>query len=182
MYLRAELQEKIQPQSHYFTHGDSHKRFNPAGPQHAQVAACQGVLDYFAAVHRHHGGSESTSLTAMMQSVHALTAAYEAELAAPLIDYLAQAPQARLLGKAHNRDGDRAATIAFQPLGKSAGDVATALQAAGIGAERGHFYAHRLMTALGIDPADGVVRISLVHYNSTAEVDRILLALEQALR
>ncbi|MEE4143613.1 MAG: aminotransferase class V-fold PLP-dependent enzyme [Halieaceae bacterium] len=182
MYLRAELQESMQPQSHYFIQGDSHKRFNPAGPQHAQVAACQGVLDYFAAVHRHHGGSESVSVTAMMQSVHAMTASHEARLAAPLIDYLAHAPRVRLLGKTHCRDGDRAATIAFQPQDKSAGDVATALQARGIGAERGHFYAHRLMTSLGIDPADGVVRISLVHYNTGAEVDRILVALEQALQ
>ncbi len=181
MYLRAELQESIQAQSHFFIQGDSHKRFNPAGPQHAQVAACQGVLDYFAALHRHHGGSESESATAMLQSVHALTAAHEARLAAPMVDYLDHAPQVRLLGKTHVRDGDRSTTIAFQPLGKSAADVAKALQARDIGVEHGHFYAHRLMTGLGIDPADGVVRISLVHYNSVAEVDRILAALDQAL-
>lgn len=181
MYLRAELQESIQAQSHYFIQGDSHKRFNPAGPQHAQVAGCQGVLDYFAALHRHHGGSESVSATAMLQSVHALTAAHEARLAAPLVDYLDHAPQARLLGKAHIRDGDRSTTIAFQPLGKSAADVAKALQARDIGVEHGHFYAHRLMTSVGIDPAAGVVRISLVHYNTVDEVDRILAALDQAL-
>lgn len=181
MYLRADLQESVQSQCHYFVRGDSHKRFNPAGPQHAQVAACQGVLDYFGAVHRHHGGSESVSATAMMQSVHAVTTGHEARLVAPLIDYLAHAPQVRLLGKTHGRDGDRTATIAFEPREKSAADVATALQERGIGAERGHFYAHRLLTSLGIDPADGVVRISLVHYNTVAEVERILVALEQAL-
>jgi cysteine desulfurase family protein (TIGR01976 family) len=181
MYLRAELQDSIQPQSHYFIQGDSHKRFNPAGPQHAQVAASQGVLDYFEALHRHHGGNESASATAVMQSVHALIADHETRLVAPLIDYLAHAPWVRLLGKANTRDGDRVATIAFQPLRKSAGDVATALQARGIGAERGHFYAHRLMTSLGIDPAEGVVRISLVHYNTVAEVERILTALDQVL-
>jgi cysteine desulfurase family protein (TIGR01976 family) len=182
MYLRAELQESMQSQSHYFIQDDSHKRFNPAGPQHAQVAACQGVLDYFGAVHQHHGGSEPTSLTAMMQSVHAMAAGHEARLVSPLVDYLAHAPQVRLLGKTHCRDHDRVATIAFKPRDKSAGDVATALQSRGIGAERGHFYAHRLMAGLGIDPADGVVRISLVHYNTVAEVDRILVALEHALR
>jgi selenocysteine lyase/cysteine desulfurase len=90
-------------------------------------------------------------------------------------------PKVRLLGKNHCRDGDRAATIAFKPLAKSAAVVAAALQAQGIGAERGHFYAHRLLKNLGIDPEDGVVRISLVHYNTVQEVERILVALEQAL-
>ena len=182
MYLRAELQESIVPQSHYFVRGDSHKRFNPAGPQHAQVAACQGVLDYFGELYRRHGGAEPASAAAMMQSLHVLVAAHEARLAAPLLDYLAHSPQVRLLGKPHCKDGDRVATIAFKPQGKSSGEVATSLQAQGIGAEQGHFYAHRLMTNLGIDPEDGVVRISLVHYNTGSEVDRILVALEQALR
>lgn len=181
MYLRAQLQESIQPQCHYFVRGDSHKRFNPAGPQHAQVAACQGVLDYFGSLYRRHCGSEPVSATAMMQSLHPLMAAHETGLAAPLIDYLARSPKVRLLGKNHCRDGDRAATIAFKPLAKSAAVVAAALQAQGIGAERGHFYAHRLLKNLGIDPEDGVVRISLVHYNTVQEVERILVALEQAL-
>lgn len=182
MYLRRELQNSIPPQSHYFVQGDSHKRFNPAGPQHAQVAACQGVLDYFDALHRRHGGSESLSATAKMQALHKLMAGHEQQLTTPLLDYLDHDPRVRLLGKTHCRDGDRAATITFKPMAKSAGDVAMAMQDLGIGVERGHFYAHRLIKNIGIDPEDGVVRISLVHYNTGAEVDRILAALDQALR
>jgi cysteine desulfurase family protein (TIGR01976 family) len=181
MYLRAELQASLPEQSHYFTRGDSHKRFNPAGPQHSQVAACQGVLDYFDLLYRHHEGSEPVSAVARMQSLYRLTAAHEGQLAAPLLDYLNQSPAARLLGKSHGRDGDRAATIAFRPVTKSAAAVAAAMQALGIGTEHGHFYAHRLLSNLGIDPADGVVRLSLVHYNTPAEVDRILAALDRAL-
>ena len=51
----------------------------------------------------------------------------------------------------------------------------------GIGAEHGSFYAHRLITDLGIDPDDGVVRLSLVHYGNLDDVDRILRALDSAL-
>ena len=181
MYLRSELQDSMQPQCHYFIQGDSHKKFNPAGPQHAEVAACQGVLDYFAALHRHHGGSEAVATSTMLESLHTLLAGHEQQLATPLLDYLDHAPQARLLGKTHCRDGDRAATIAFKPITKPAIEVVAALHARHIGAERGHFYAHRLMQNLGIDPEDGVVRISLVHYNTAEEVDRIIVALDQAL-
>jgi cysteine desulfurase family protein (TIGR01976 family) len=181
MYLRYELQDSIAPQCHYFIQGDSHKKFNPAGPQHAEVAACQGVLDYFGALHRHHGGSESVAATGMMESLHTLLAGHEQQLASSVLDYLGHSPLTRLLGKSHCRESDRAATIAFKPLAKSTGDVVAALQARQIGAEHGHFYAHRLMQNLGIDPEEGVVRISLVHYNTVEEVDRILVALDQAL-
>jgi len=42
----------------------------------------------------------------------------------------------------------------------------------------GDFYALRCVQALGMDPEDGVVRVSLVHYNSTEEIDRLLAALD----
>jgi cysteine desulfurase family protein (TIGR01976 family) len=181
MYLRADLQRDLPPQCHYFVEDQAHKRFNPAGPQHAQVAACQGVLDYFDAVYRHHGGGGAAGSAPAMASLHALMAAHEAELAAPLLDYLHRSPHARLLGKADGSDGDRAATIAFSPLRRRSSEVAAALHSQGIGAEWGHFYAHRLLSRLGIDPAEGVVRISLVHYNCLPEVQRILTALDRTL-
>ncbi|MCZ6883641.1 MAG: aminotransferase class V-fold PLP-dependent enzyme, partial [Gammaproteobacteria bacterium] len=55
------------------------------------------------------------------------------------------------------------------------------LQDAGIGTENGNFYAHRLISDLGIDPDDGVVRLSLVHYNTQEDVEKILTELDQAL-
>ena len=45
----------------------------------------------------------------------------------------------------------------------------------------GDFYAHRCIEALGIDPNDGVVRVSMVHYNTEDEVDRLLSALDEIL-
>ena len=181
MYIRSGLRESLPPQSHYFVEGDSHKRFNPAGPQHAQVAGCHGVLEYFDALHRHHGGNETASTRERLQSVYALTANYEEQLAAPLLDYLDHSPQVRLLGKNHGKDSDRPATLAFEPVNSSSSDVAAALQCLDIGCEHGHFYAHRLLRNLGVDPSTGVVRISLVHYNTRSEVDKILAALDRVL-
>jgi selenocysteine lyase/cysteine desulfurase len=42
-------------------------------------------------------------------------------------------------------------------------------------------YAYRLCEALGLDPADGVVRVSLVHYNTVEEIDRLIAVLDRAL-
>ena len=52
------------------------------------------------------------------------------------------------------------------------------LESRGIVAGAGDFYAPRVLEATGIDPADGVVRCSLVHYNTADEVDRLTIALE----
>ena len=42
-------------------------------------------------------------------------------------------------------------------------------------------YAHRLCEALGIGPEDGVVRISLVHYNRAEEIERLIGVLDEIL-
>ena len=181
LYLKADLQAQLPAQCHFFNRGDSRKRFDPAGPQHAEVAACQGVLEYFDKLSLHHKADSTSPATGQMAQLHALFAAHEQQLASPLLDYLGHAPNVRVLGKAHCRDNDRAATIAFTPKGQTAAALATALQAEGIGVECGNFYAHRLLQHTGIDPAAGVLRISLVHYNTHAEVQRIISTLDAAL-
>ena len=42
-----------------------------------------------------------------------------------------------------------------------------------------NFYAWRCLEALNIDPDDGVVRLSLTHYNSKDDVNKLLLALDK---
>ncbi len=52
-----------------------------------------------------------------------------------------------------------------------------------VGIRYGHFYAYTLIDTLSpkVDVDDGVVRISLVHYNTTEEVERIIATLEEVL-
>ena len=45
----------------------------------------------------------------------------------------------------------------------------------------GDFYAVRPLKALGIDPDEGVVRLSFVHYTSENEVKRLIEALKKIL-
>ena len=59
--------------------------------------------------------------------------------------------------------------------------VAAALAAHGIMAGGGHFYAVRLLEALGIDPEHGVLRLSFVHYTHPDEVARAIAALDAVL-
>ena len=54
--------------------------------------------------------------------------------------------------------------------------MAERLAGRGIFVWHGNFYALPLTEALGLEP-EGVVRIGLLHYNTTEEIDRLLTAL-----
>ena len=45
----------------------------------------------------------------------------------------------------------------------------------------GHFYSKRLIDCLKLADGDGVVRLSLVHYNTVEEVDRLVDAMRTVL-
>jgi selenocysteine lyase/cysteine desulfurase len=47
-----------------------------------------------------------------------------------------------------------------------------------IGIRYGDFYARRLIHDLGLADQGGVVRVSMVHYNTIAECDRLIHILE----
>jgi selenocysteine lyase/cysteine desulfurase len=181
MYVNAEMRGELTSQAHYFNSGNPTKDYNPAGPQHAQVAACAGVLDYFDDLHQHHFGASELSRNARLQDIHHLILQHENELATPILDYIHNHRDLRLIGKTHTRDNDRAPTVALKPLRQSAAALTHKLQDQGIGTENGNFYAHRLIGDLGIDTSDGVVRLSLVHYANQQDVERILAALDSAL-
>jgi selenocysteine lyase/cysteine desulfurase len=52
-----------------------------------------------------------------------------------------------------------------------------------IGIRYGHFYAYTLISTLEpkLDPTDGVVRASFVHYNTIEEVNRFIETLDEIL-
>ncbi|MCP4489084.1 MAG: aminotransferase class V-fold PLP-dependent enzyme [Gammaproteobacteria bacterium] len=180
LYVNADIYPELTTQTHYFLSGNPAKDFNPAGPQHAQVAACAGVIDYFDTLHQHHFGDTSANAATKMLDLHGLIQQHENILAAPLLDFLASHKDIHLIGKPDTSDNDRAPTIAFKPLKQSSQSLVYQLQDAGIGTENGDFYAHRLITDLGIDTEDGVVRLSLVHYNQQADVEKIIRELDKA--
>ncbi|MCS6759903.1 MAG: cysteine desulfurase-like protein, partial [Candidatus Devosia euplotis] len=51
----------------------------------------------------------------------------------------------------------------------------------GIMAAGGHFYAWRLLEALGIAPEHGVLRLSFVYYTTPAEINQLIAALDAEL-
>ena len=67
---------------------------------------------------------------------------------------------------------ERVPTVCFNIPGVLPKDVTAAAARAGIGIRDGHMYSPRLMARLGLAKETGAVRVSLVHYNIPAEIDR----------
>ena len=174
MVIRRALGETLPNQGHYFNHGSLYKRFTPAGPDHAQIAASAGMADYFDALYDHHFGDQA-SPAERGEAVHRLMRDQEKILLQPVLNYLRQKNSARLLGP--DQAQNRAPTVAVD-LGKPALEVAQKLADYGIMAGGDNFYAVRALEGMGIDPAQGVLRISFVHYTDQAEIDKLLNALD----
>ena len=71
--------------------------------------------------------------------------------------------------------------MAFSVRGQASREVVEALDGHQLATRFGHFYAPAGVEALGLEPEDGIVRVSLVHYNTHDEVQRLLSALEEVL-
>jgi selenocysteine lyase/cysteine desulfurase len=176
MVVRRDLADRLPNQGHFFNAAARTKRFTPAGPDHAQVAACAGIADYVDTLAEAHGIGGASAERA--RAVHDLIRARETALLAPLLEWAADRNDLRLIGP--RSPAARAPTVALD-LGRSAAPVAAALADHGIIAGGGHFYAVRPLEALGIDAEAGVLRLSLLHYTTEAETGRAIAALDAVL-
>lgn len=176
MVLREAFGFELPGQAHFFNHGVLYKRHTPAGPDHAQIAACAGMADYVDAVAAHHGVTGDAA--ARNRAVHDLMRVQEVAVIQPLLDYLSARNDVRMLGP---REAARRAPTVAAELNRAAEPVSEELGRNGIACWAGDFYAVRPLTALGIDLDKGVLRMSAVHYTSAEEVARLIEALDRVL-
>ena len=83
-----------------------------------------------------------------------------------------------ILTKKESRNKSRAPTISFTVNGKSSKEICDYLVKNNIGIRNGNFYAWRILKALNIDEEDGVVRASMVHYNTEEDVNLLIKHLD----
>src|SRR5690606_20094210 len=173
MAIRPDLAKALPNQGHYFNDAKLRYRLTPAGPDHAQIAASAGIVDYLEQV----AALAPASVEGLdpFRRAHAAMRAQEVALSAPLLDYLRSRNDIRLIGPADPQS--RAPTISV--LAKEPGiDIARRLTKHGVMASGGNFYAVRLLDALGIDPHNhGVLRLSFVHYTTPEEITQLIEAL-----
>ena len=140
-----------------------------------------GILEYIDAIATHHGVDASASPVQRLEHAFALFSAHEQQLAAPLLGYLSERSDVRIIGKPSPNASDRVPTISFVIDGVDSATIPPLLDAQQLAVRFGHFYAHRAIESLGLHARNGVVRISFQHYNEPAEIERLLTGLDAAL-
>jgi selenocysteine lyase/cysteine desulfurase len=176
MAVRPELAAQLPNQGHFFNDIKPRYRLTPAGPDHAQIAASAGIVDYLEAVADIAGPSVEGANP--FRRAHAAMRAQEVSLSTALLDYLRNRNDIQLIGPSDPLR--RAPTIALRHSEPGLA-LAKRLATHGVMAGGGHFYAWRLLEALGIDPNHGVLRLSFVHYTTPEEIQQLIAALDAEL-
>ena len=140
-------------------------------------AGLAAAVDYLAWLGEQTGASGDRR--AKLAHAYAAATAYEMPLAQRLINGLLEIPGLKIQGIANsNRLHERVPTVSITHPRRTNSDLARALGEQGINLWSGHNYAIELVRHLGLNEADGVLRIGLAHYNTEAEVDRVVGALK----
>ncbi len=179
MYVSPDFLEMLQPQCHFFNAHRPWSQLDAAGPDHAGIAALAGLGDYFEILYDHHFEKSELPLNVKASTISDLMNSHEASLCKVLLERLTDLPT-RIFGK--NTMQGREANIALISQNATSAQLSTLLGKRGIATKHGHFYAYRILKKMGLDPDDGVLRLSFAHYNTMKETERLVTALTDILQ
>jgi cysteine desulfurase family protein (TIGR01976 family) len=145
------------------------------------VAGMDAAVNYLAQLGRtlrgKAGAPDAQSLHDDARTALNAIRAYERGLSLDLLAMLKD-NKAQIYGiDAEARISERVPTVCFNIPGVLPQDVTEAAARADIGIRDGHMYSPRLMQRLGLSKETGAVRVSLVHYNTAAEIQRLAAVL-----
>ena len=178
LYGKKEILKSLENQNHEFLEGDVPYTLNPGGPNHEELSSLIGIYEYFDNLYNHHFSNVNVNIRKKIMKINELIANHEEKIANPLLEFISSNKNINLIGKTRIINRNRAPTIACTFNNKSSKTVAKELVNQGIATRNDNFYAWRCLKALGIDTEDGVVRMSLVHYNSNEDVNKLIDALK----
>jgi len=183
LYGKRERLLEAKGQFHYFIGEDEiAAKLNPAGPNHETIACLAGIGEYFEALAAHHLSSPANRFHDRVSAVFDLFTTQEEKMAVKFMDFLESKPNVRIIGRKTADPAQRATTFSFTVDGRRSEEIPPLLEPDRIAIRNGNFYAKRLVEAVGIeDSGDGVVRCSMVHYNTMDEVDRLIASLAKVL-
>jgi cysteine desulfurase family protein (TIGR01976 family) len=168
---RDALAELTGPNHFFVPDDDLPYKFEVGGANHEGCAGILGLRDYLAFLV---GETEPAAFDRpAIERAFKIMTACELPLQARFIEYLRSRDDVRIIGPTDDGDS-RVGTISFVHDSKSSAEITAAVDRSGIGIRHGHMYAYHLCEAVGLEPEDGVVRTSLVHYNTLEEIERLI--------
>ena len=166
--------------NHYFIPPDAVPyKLQPGNLNFELTYSLGGITDYLEELSRQADGPASGREA--VQAAFDLIAAHEEALAERLLAYLRSRDDVTIIGPREAGRELRVPTVSFTVRGRDASEVPPLLDARQVAVRYGDFYARRLVETLGLLERGGVVRASMVHYNTLDEVDRLVAALDDVL-
>lgn len=153
-------------------------KFQPGGPNYELTYALNGITEYLQAVAQHHGMDSNRSVREQMQFAYDLFDVHEEALTNHLLGFLSKKENVRIIGETSSSKDLRVCTIAFVVKGMNSEDIDAKVAPNNIGIKTGDFYADGITKALDLDQQGGVVRVSMAHYNTFEELERLITILD----
>ena len=183
MWVQHALLLSLPSLNHYFIGADVLPyKLQPGNVNYELSYGCIGIHDYLCDTGTALGNSGTPRQR--MQAAFDAFERHEDALAERLLGWLRNQRGVRIIGHASanaNAAGLRVPTISFTVAGQAPESIVRHVDGHGIGIRHGDFYARRLIEALGLHTQGGVVRVSMAHYNTADEIDRLIVALDEAI-
>ena len=154
-------------------------KLQPGNLNYELSYGCMGISDYLLDIGQRLGATGTPRQ--VMQAAFDAFEVQEDLLAETLLAFLRDAPGVRIIGKPRVTAGDRVPTISFVVAGVQSEAIVRRIDAEQIGIRFGDFYARHLIEELGLTQHGGVVRVSIAHYNTVDEMQRLVEHLARAI-
>ncbi|KAM0216984.1 hypothetical protein ACHAQD_007703 [Fusarium lateritium] len=166
LYGSRQAQKQLRPLGHYFNAVETlADKLGFAAGSYELIASISTVVDHLF----EQGWDECIQQETEIQSL--------------LLDYLTKRDDATIYGEPSSDPKSRVPIVSFTIDGWNSRSVVAAIEAnSNLGLKHGHFYSHRLVKEiLDLDTADGVVRVSMAHYNTRDEIETVISVLQNVI-
>lgn len=183
MYGKYNHLRKLESFNHYFIGKEEVPYKLQPGNFNFELTYClAGIPEYLEALHDFHFPSEAKiNLKQKQKRSFDLIASHEEELSAKLLSYLTSKEEIKIIGESSPDKNRRVPTISFVHNTLKSSVIVEQIDKFNIGIRFGDFYAKKIIEDLNLVEKDGVVRVSLVHYNTLDEVDSLIEAFDTIL-
>ena len=181
MYGKYNQLHNMEGINHYFfTKKDVPYKFQPGNFNFDLTYSLLGITEYFDQLFKHEFPREKKAdFQEKMDKIFELIGRHEERISKPLITYLDEHPDIKIIGRDTADKEKRVPTISFIHNKFKSDEIVEKVDDYRIGIRFGDFYAKKLIEDAELKAKNGVVRVSLVHYNSLDEVKRLIWVLRK---
>ncbi|MGY8985882.1 MAG: aminotransferase class V-fold PLP-dependent enzyme [Sphingomonadales bacterium] len=156
-------------------------KFQPGNPNYELAWGTGGIVEYLKKLGQRTLGNGS-GIKASLDEAFEQISNHEQKLTKQLLDFLKTIEDIEIIGPKGSAKKERISIISFIKKGKSSLDIVSELDGKDIGIRYGDFYSINLVKNLNLEKYNGVVRVSIAHYNTTRDIEKLIKVLKPIIK